>query len=209
MGDNGLTLLAYATTDAGRDPRAGRSWFEAAYIEGEQTGDIEVMAEAVLGLCGPWVHGHRTAAGSRVIDARLRHVRSLVDPTSTLGLRLRIRAAAESDYRRGEHAAVMEALVLARASRDALVRMEALSLAHHCLLGPGYGARRRALADELIGEAGRAGHQEFLAMGLLWLVTDLFLDGDPHAQRRLGELRAMLSDQDHPTVEYVVAAIEV
>src|SRR5262249_59000079 len=92
--DDGRSLLACAIQET--DPSAGRYWFEAAYREAERTGDAKVMAEAVLGLCGVWVHEHRTAAASSMIDARLRHVRSLIDPTSTLGLRLRIRAVAEA-----------------------------------------------------------------------------------------------------------------
>jgi hypothetical protein len=205
--DDGRSLLACAVQET--DPRAGRYWFEAAYREGELTGDADLMAEAVLGLCGQWVHEHRTAAASSMIEARLRHVRALVDPTTLLGLRLRIRAVAESDYRRGEHAGVMAVLDQARADAEPLARMEALSLAHHCLLGPEYRGPRRALAEDLIGEAGRAGHRGFLTMGLLWLVVDLFLAGDPHAIRRLGELRAMLADHENPAIEFVARAIEV
>ena len=167
------------------------------------------MAEAVLGLYGPWVHAHRTATAAAMIEARLRHVRSLVDPASALGLRLRARAAAESDYRSGGCAGILAVVAEARKLPDPLVRMETLSLAHHCLLGPEHGDRRRAIADELIGEAARAGHRGHLAMGLVWLVADLFLDADPHGQRRLGELRALLAEQDHPAIEFVAQAMEV
>ena len=40
-------------------------------------------------------------------------------------------------------------------------------------------------------------------------MTDLFLDGDPHAEGRLGELRGLLADRDHLAVGYVVRAIDV
>jgi hypothetical protein len=191
------------------EERPDRSWFEAAYQEGERTGDEIVMAEAVLGLYGPWVQGFRTAAARGMIEGRLHHVLSLVDIKSAIGLRLRARAAAESDYRLGEHAEILAVLDDARSSDDPLVRMEALSLAHHCLLGPDHTQLRRALADELIGEAARAGHRANLALGLVWLVTDLFLEANPHAERRLGELRALLAEHDLPSIEYVAGAMEV
>ena len=56
-------LLSYGARD-GDDPPAGRSWFDAAYREAERTGDVPAMAQAVLGLCGLWVHEHRTAAAA-------------------------------------------------------------------------------------------------------------------------------------------------
>jgi hypothetical protein len=194
---------------AGGDGHSDRCWFEAAYSDGERTGDEIVMAEAVLGLYGPWVHAYRTATARGMMDARLQHVLSLVDAKSTLGLRLRARAAAESDYRLGEHAEILAVVDEARSGDDPLVRMEALSLAHHCLLGPDHTRQRRALADELIAEAARAGHRANLAIGLVWLVTDLFLAADPHAQRRLGELRALLAEHELPAVEFVARAMEV
>src|SRR5258705_6113673 len=46
------------------DLRAGREWFEAAYQEAERTGHPELMARAVLGSGGIWLHEHRTAAAA-------------------------------------------------------------------------------------------------------------------------------------------------
>jgi len=195
--------------EARGDLREARRWFEVAYQEADRAGDATAMARAVLGLGGVWVHEHRTAAAAGLIQARLEHAMSLVDPMSALGLRLRARFAGESDYRTGGHAAVLAILEEARSSPDPVVRAEALSFAHHCLLGPGHGAARRAIAEELIGEAARAGRRSDLLRGLLWQVTDLFLDGDPHAERRLGELRALLAEGEHMAVGYVVASIEV
>src|SRR2546421_8589569 len=119
------------------DLLAGRSWFEAAYREGERSGDADVMARAVLGLGGLRVHEHRGAAGSGLLQARLRHVQALVDPTSALALRLRARSAAETDYGAGRYETILAVLDEARAVAEPAVRFEALSLAHHCLLGPG------------------------------------------------------------------------
>src|SRR5262249_48810001 len=86
---------------------------------------------------------------------------------------------------------------------------EALSLAHHCVLGPGQGANRRALALELIGESRRTGRRGDLVMGTLWYTVDLFLDGDPHAERYLGQLRELLADSPHLAAGFVADAMEV
>jgi hypothetical protein len=191
------------------DLRASRRWYEAAYRAAESAGDVTASAQAALGLGGVWVHEHRTATGSGLIQARLEHVLSLLEPGSSLALRVQARLAAESDYRAGEHQQILAVLEQARMSKDPIVRAEALSYAHHCVLGPGHGALRRGLADELIGEGARTGRRTDLLMGLLWQVVDMFLDGDPHAERRLGELRALLAEDNHLAVGYVVSAIEV
>jgi hypothetical protein len=191
------------------DLQAGRRWFDAAYREAERAGDVPIMARAALGLGGLWVHEHRTAASSGLVHARLAHALSLVDPADSLALRLRIRLAGEFDYRAGEHAGILALLDEARACPDPAIRAEALSLAHHCVLGPEHGELRRRLAEELIGEAARASRRSDLLMGLLWQVIDLFLAADPHAPRRLTELRTLLAEEDHLAVAFVVQAMDV
>lgn len=191
------------------DLQGGREWFEAAYQEAERAGRPDEMARAVLGLGGVWLHEHRTAAAAGLMQARLEHVLSLVEPGSTLALRLRLRIAGETDYRAGEYEAILGLVKEARAGNDPVARAEALSFAHHCLLGPDHGSLRRALADEMVGEGARAARRSDLLMGLLWQVLDMFLDGDPHAERRLSELRAMLAEEDHLAVSFVVQAVEV
>ena len=63
---------------------AGREWYEAAYREGERTGDPAVLARAALGAAGWWLGEQRTAAASALVRARLRHALALLDPDSTL-----------------------------------------------------------------------------------------------------------------------------
>jgi hypothetical protein len=205
------SVLADATTalEANGDLRDSRPVFEAAYIEGERAAAGLVMATAALGLCGQWMPGHRGQVAASLLDARLAHALSFVDPRTTLALRLRIRAASEADYRSGENTRALAALDEARAAADPVALAEALSRAHQCLPGPEHGERRMALAGELVGAAARTGQRGHLLTGLLWLVTDLFLDGDPHAEGRLGELRGLLADRDHLAVGYVVRAIDV
>ncbi|HEY6422065.1 MAG TPA: hypothetical protein VIY28_02200 [Pseudonocardiaceae bacterium] len=195
--------------EADGDLLASRRWLDAAYGAGERTGDALVMAKAALGLGGLWVDEHRTAAGSGLLRARLRRALSLIDPRCAVALRLRVRLAAEADYRTGAHAATLAVLEEARASLDPVVRGEALSLAHQCLRGPDHGALRRVLSDELVAEAARGARRTDLLMGLLWQVVDLFLAGDPHAERRLGELRGVLAQEEHRAIGVVVKAIEV
>jgi hypothetical protein len=205
------TMLEYGERAlvAEGDLLASRQRFEAAYRLAEEVDDPEAMAQAVLGLGGLWVHEQRTAAASTLMRSRLGHVLSIVDSTSTLSLRLRIRLVGEIDYRAGQHAAILGVLDEARAARDPVALVEALSLAHHCLLGPADGPKRRALAGELIGESFRTGRRSDLLMGLLWQTVDLLLDADPHAVRVLCELQALLDKEDHLAVGFVVSAIEV
>ena len=195
--------------DADGDLQAGRRWFEAAYQEADRAGDAPAMARAMLGLGGIWVHEHRTAVGAGLIQARLTHVLPLLDPTSGLALRVRARLAGESDYRSGRSEAILAVLAEARAHPDPVARAEALSLAHHCLLGPHHGELRQQLALELIGEGARTGRRSDLLMGLIWQVVDQFLAGDPHAERRLTELRGILAENNHLAIGYVVHAIDV
>ena len=182
-----LGLGARALADDGDLP-ASRQWFEAAYREAERLGDATAMGVAVLGLSGLRVHEHRTASASALLHARLRQTLCLLQPRSSLGLRLRARLAGEADYRVGTAATILSILDEARGTECALARADALSLAHHCLLGPDHGELRRALADELVGASARTQRRSDLLMGLLWQTVDLVLDADPLAERRLVEL---------------------
>lgn len=140
---------------------------------------------------------------------RLRQALSQIDPRSPVALRLRIRLAGDQSYRAGEGAEMLALLDEARAVGDPVARAEALSVAHHSLLGPGNGELRRTLAVDLIAESLRTGRRGDLLLGVLWQTIDMFLDADARAGRRLGELRELLNQSDHPAVGYVVGAIEV
>jgi hypothetical protein len=205
------SLLAAGThaLTADGDLVTSRERFEAAYREAERVGDAAAIAAAALGLGGLWVHEQRTLAGSAQLRARLRHALSLVESNSSVALQLRVRLAGEQDYRTGRHDGILAVLDEARRAEDPMARAEALSLAHHCVLGPDHGPLRGALATELVEESFRTGRRSDLLMGLLWQTIDLFLDGDPQARRGLGELRAMLAEHDHLAVGFVTGAIEV
>jgi hypothetical protein len=197
-----------ALSDDG-DLQASRRSFDRAYRLAEQAGDIHAMARAALGLAGLWVSERRTVAGAVLLEARLRQVLPQLDARSSLALRIRARLAGEADYLRGEHAGIQAVLDEARAAADPVPRAEALSMAHHCLLGPDDVTLRRELAVELIGESFRTERRSDRLMGLLWQTVDSYSEGDPHAGRFLAELRDHLGRRDHPAVGFVVRAIEV
>ena len=191
------------------DLRASRQRFERAYQLAERAGDVQAMALAALGLAGLWVSERRTAAGAALLESQLEHVLSLLDPRSSLALRIRARLAGEADYVRGGHEAILAELDTARAVADPELLAEALSLAHHCLLGPEHVQRRRELAVELIKTSFRTRRRSDLLMGLLWQTVDAYSAGDPHAGRHLEELRDQLKQQNHLAVAFVVSAIDV
>jgi hypothetical protein len=191
------------------DLRASRQNFEHAYQLAERAGDVQAMALAVLGLGGLWVSERRTVTGAVLLEARLEHVLSRLDPRSSLAHRIRARLAGEADYLRGEHEAILAELDAARAAADPELLAEALSMAHHCLLGPDDVTRRRELAVELVKASFRTERRSDLLIGLLWQTVDSYAAGDPHAGRHLGELRDHLKQQDHLAVAFVVSAIDV
>lgn len=195
--------------NADGDLQASRGNFERAYQLAEEAGHVQAMALAALGLAGLWVSERRTVTGAVMLQARLQHVLSLLDERSSLALRIRARLAGEADYVHGEHAGILAALDEARTAADSVALAEALSLAHHCLLGPDHVTLRRGLAGELIKVSFGTQRRSDRLMGLLWQTVDAYSAGDPHAGRLLGELRDHLSQRDHPAVGFVVSAVEV
>jgi hypothetical protein len=191
------------------DLHASRHSFERAYQLAEKAGDVDGMAVAALGFAGLWVSEWRTVTGAAQLEARLRHVLSLLTADSPLALRIRARLTAEADYCRGEHAAILAVLDEIRANGDPVLLAEALSVAHHCLLGPDYTGLRRALAAELVRTSFRTQRRGDLLMGLLWSTVDSYSEGDPHAGRVLGELRDHLKEHSHLAIGFVVSAIDV
>ena len=172
-------------------------------------GDGYGLAEAALGLGGLWVHENRsTLEGARVLTMQ-RQALAGIDEASELAGRLRARLAAEEDYRSGQADGVLAELEATRAACEPLALAEALSLAHHCLLGPHHGKARLALADELIGVAAATGRPVDGLMGLSWRTVDLLLAGDRRALRSLGELRNELEVHPCDALSYLVAAVEV
>ncbi|WP_460493470.1 ATP-binding protein [Dactylosporangium cerinum] len=193
---------AVATLHDDGDLRAARVLFEQAWQE--SPGD----PQAALGLAGLWVHEHRDAAAAALLELRLTQALA-ADPPGPLRTRLRARLAAEAGYRDGSPDAVLAVVEEARAGGDPVALAEALSLAHHCLLGPAQAGLRHRLARELLGVAAGTGRRGDLLMGMLWHTADLFLAGDLLAERRLAALTDALAERDHLAVGYVAAAMRV
>jgi len=186
-----------------------REKFESAYLLAQRHDDRDALALAMLGLCGLWVHEHRTATGATEIRTRLEHTLSVVGPRSPLALRLRVRIAGEADYKVTGHAGILALLAETRLADDPIARAEALSLAHHCLLGPGHQELRQLLALELIGASVATTRRIDRLMGLLWHTVDLFLAADTHAERRLSELEEAVAERENLAVGFAADAIRV
>jgi DNA-binding SARP family transcriptional activator len=188
---------------------AARAWFDQAFRTAEREDDAEAMAAAAIGMGGLWVYEHRTAGPWAEALARQRRSMALLDPGSELALQLRIRLAAETNYRAGRHTWVMGTVQEARRRGSPQTLAMGLSLAHHCMLGPQYGNLRRELAEELMLIATLTGAPIDRLMGLLWRTVDLFLDGDPNAERSLAELAQALEASKHQAIGFAVAAMQV
>jgi DNA-binding SARP family transcriptional activator len=191
------------------DLRTSRKHFETAYHLANEAGDAAGAARSVLGLSGLWVHEDRTATGTHQMHTRLEQALSAVGADAPLALRLRVRLAGEAGYRANDHSKILALLSEARQADDPVTVAEALSIAHHCVLGPDHGRLRRTLALALIGESSRTGRRADRLMGLLWHTVDLFLGAHPHAERRLEELRLALAEGDFLAVGFVVSALQV
>ena len=205
------SLLAAGTralwTDG--DLRNSQGWFDAAYRTAELDNDGPSMAWAALGLAGLWVHQHRGAVTAAIVHDRMQQALTVVAPDSSLALRLRARLAAEADYRIAEHSHILTVVDEARRAGDRVATAEAISLAHHCLLGPDHTRIRRELAQDLIAASSRTSRRSDMLMGVLWHTVDLVLEADSHAERNLTELRALLADENNLAVSYVLEAIDV
>ena len=189
--------------------REAREQFWSEHGAANDANDVIGSAEAALGLGGLWVHEHRsTFERARVLAAQGAALVD-IDQSSALAARLRVRLAAERAFESGDDSIVMAELADARAHDDPVVAAEAVSLAHHCLLGPHFAAERAALADELLALAAATRRPTDHLMGLVWRTCNTILAGDDRARRSLGELRRALELEPCDALAFVVAAWEV
>jgi hypothetical protein len=189
--------------------REARDQFWSEHGAANDANDAIGSAEAALGLGGLWVHEHRsTFERARVLAAQRAALVDL-DGSSALAARLRVRLAAEHAFESGDEAVVLAELAGARAHADPVVAAEAVSLAHHCMLGPHFAAERAALAGELLDLAAATGRPTDHLMGLVWRTCNAILAGDDRARRSLGELRRALEVEPCDALAFVVAAWEV
>ncbi len=189
--------------------REAREQFWSEHGAANDAHDAIGSAEAALGLGGLWVHEHRsTFERARVLAAQRVALRD-IDRSSALAARLRVRLAAEHAFESGDGSVVTAELAAARAHDDPVVAAEAVSLAHHCVLGPHFSGERAALADELLALAAATGRPTDHLMGLVWRTCNAILAGDDRARRSLGELRRALEVEPCDALAFVVAAWDV
>jgi tetratricopeptide (TPR) repeat protein len=204
-----LVERAEAVLACGRlnDARAG---FGAATEAAEQSGDPVLLAKAVLGLGGVWVHQYRDSTmRQRVLAQQRAALRALPEHEEALRCRLAVRLAAEAVYEGGSEQAVLDALDRTRAVGDDRVLADALSLTHHALLAPEYAVARMSLAEEQVVAASAAGDGILALFGLLWLTADRYLLGDPDAERSLTELRQRSAALGVASTGYIVVCMDV
>lgn len=202
------TVTGQALLEAGR-LREAREQFWRDADEAVRLDDAEALAIAALGLGGVWVHEHRSTLELAQISDLQRRALALLEPDLPLARRLSVRLAAEDAYLNGDVSTIMAELASAHRQADPLLLAEALSLAHHCLLGPHYRDVRLAVADELIAVSPATGRALDGLMGLAWRTVDLFLAGDRRATRSLEELRGRLELDRCDSLRYLVAALDV
>ena len=187
-----------------------RAAFEVATEAAERAGHPVLFARAVLGLGGVWVHEHRNAVVRHHVLARQRAaLDALPECERALRCRLTVRLAAEAVYEGEPVEAVLDALAQARELDDDRVLAEALSLTHHALLAPEHTTARLSLAKDQITAASAAGDGILALFGLLWRTADLYLLGDPDADRSLTELRQRSDALGVATTGYIVACMDV
>lgn len=208
-GDRTVRSLGRDLLNAGRLREARlRFWEEARAAEDLCDGDA--LAEAALGLGGIWVHEHRNTIERAEVLGLQRRALAAVPPASSLAQRLRARLSAEASYCAEERVpAVFESVESACHSGDAVLAAEALSLAHHCLLGPHHQHQRLAITDQLLTVAPFTGRRIDLLMALTWRTVDFFLAGDRRAVRSLRELQAQIRKEGCDALQYVTDSIEV
>jgi tetratricopeptide (TPR) repeat protein len=187
-----------------------RALFDRAVAAADREDDAVLRAIAALGLGGVWVSEQRTHdERERVQAIQRRALSSLPAGEDRLRARLGVRIAAEAAYPGHDVSGVFDALAAARQVGDGATLAEALSLTHHALLTPEHAHQRLALAEELVTVASTAGDGLLGLMGLCWRTVDLFLLGDPSAERALAELRSRADALRCQGLVYIVAAMDV
>ncbi len=203
-------LITHAVTElaCGR-LAAANELFSKAVRPTEATGDPRLLAEVALGLGGVWVEEQRDElARRRMLGLCRRALAALGPDDQLLAARLSVRIAAEEAYD-GLDVDVIAAVDVVRASGDPAATAEALSLLHHTLLVPERAVERLRVADELLDAASAAEATIYSLFGLCWRTVDLYLLGDPRAERAFVELRERATALRCQAVEYIVAVLDV
>ena len=204
-----LVERARAVLACGRLAEARPLFSEAAAVA-EAEGDGVSLADAALGCGGIWLNEHRSMVEADHVVGLLRKALGRLPPAETSRrVRLEARLAAEEAYRAGVADPAFELVERARGLDDRVAHAEVLSLAHHLLLGPRHAHVRLALAEELIAAASEADDAVLALIGRCWRTVDLFLLGDPTADRMHAALRDRAEVLGVEAIGFVADAIDV
>jgi tetratricopeptide (TPR) repeat protein len=182
----------------------------AAFLRAADSEDPVVRAEAAIGAGGLWLYEQRVVDDRAAYLALVRRaLNGLGGERLDLRLRLRARLAAEATYDGGGTVDDLLAIVDdIRALGDPKALAESLSLLHHAMLTPRYARARLDIANELVAVTAEHHDRTLGMMGLLWRAVDLFLLGDPIAERALSDLRLRAEQREFLVGRYVVGAID-
>jgi DNA-binding SARP family transcriptional activator len=172
-------LLAIGEAQARAGDPVAEPTFLAAKRHARELGDPELLARAVLGLCGVGVTivGLDAARAAALEEA----LGLLGDGSPTLRARVQARLAIELYYAPGRARAdrlSAEAVKLARGAGDPDALLIALSSRHVALWTPDGLDDRLAVADEMITLARDHGRPEHELQGRNWLSADLWEGGN-------------------------------
>ena len=204
-------LLAWADAVlAGGRLADARALYEAAIEPAEQAGDDRLLARAALGFGGVWVEEQRDEMSRRRMLGLCERALARLGPDEpVLAALLGVRLAAERTYDGAPADAVRGAIDAVRRLGVPAATAEALSLYHHTLLAPVHADGRLAIADELLDAAAQCHASIYSLFGLCWRTVDLFLAGDPGAERAFLELSERSATLASRSIGYIAAVLDV
>jgi tetratricopeptide (TPR) repeat protein len=210
-GRHGGLLVARAQSVLARGHLAeARGLFGEAVAAAEAEGDDLTFADAALGSAGIWLNEHRSMTDAdHVVGLLRRALARLPHSEHSRRLRLEARLTAEEAYRNGTDGSVRELVERSRRLGDPGAHAEVLSLVHHLLLAPRQAQRRVVVAKELIAAAMEADEAVLALIGQCWRTVDLFLLGDPLAERMHAALRRRAEALGMEAIGFVADAIDV
>lgn len=212
--DASLTLrLAHADATLASGLLAdARDLYRDIALEARRMENPELLARGALGLAGVWVEDERAPSQRRAMLETCQTALDLLgDEEEHEGLRaqLRVRLCAEAFYD-GDHDADPRPHIetLRRLGEDRALA-ESLSLLHHTMLTPDHASDRLLVADEMVAAATRAGSDLQQVLGMCWRTVDLYLLGDPSAERALDDTRRRADTLGSTSVSYMLHVIDV